>query len=268
MAIKFSDFLTSLQTQRKAVTGRPPSRSEVSGVVAGLAETADIRLSRARSLTLQEKEIEQRETLQTERLAESKRQFDENLAQEVRFAEEAQDAAQKASALKGAVGGGVLAAGLGGIASLGAAGAAEVGVFGTLAAGVVNPLIPIVGAIAGFALSESWICTATNVSIGCSVKIDKAMDELKRYAIKNHRDALNFYLKIGPDLTKSFNGDKEFYQGIRTKMLLPITEKVAAGDIEGAYQLYKTDTSELIEEYMPHLIDDLEKVLELDKEAA
>ena len=76
----FAEILSNLRKQRAAVSGRPPSKQEVAGVVAGIQSGADERLSRRadRELTerLQETQIGATAEQNAKTLAEQKRQFD------------------------------------------------------------------------------------------------------------------------------------------------------------------------------------------------
>ncbi len=169
-------FTEALSTARRKsrLVGRPLSRGEVSGISSGFAEAASLRLSRQKSLSLQEREIGQRETLQTraeeataERQTQAEASERERQAERIRSTEEmeasrleeiritrkaqqaaarrAEEAAEVSTGAKVATGVGVAVAGGLAASQLVFAGGLALGPIGIIGAGIILGIAAIAG---------------------------------------------------------------------------------------------------------------------------
>ncbi len=251
------------------ISGRPITKQEVSGIAAGQAESASVRLARSKGLELEEERIETTKTLQTERL-EAGVTAAEKLATEragVRatslrlFEEEKEESEEKEraaaiGAVGGAVAGGFIGFWVGGPvgASFGAGLGAQLG-------SALGPFDPGLRAISG----ASYICTATNETIGLSDDENLALLRFRQYVKVNHRNVLKFYLEVGPEIVKAIGDDKQFYSHLKDVYIMRVIINSESSHQERAFWIYRTMIVALIKKYTPHLLERAKEVVRNDK---
>jgi hypothetical protein len=101
----------------------------------------------------------------------------------------------------------------------------------------------------------TWICTATKEAVGTTKEERKAMKLLRRYTKATHPEWLKAYRLQGPALiraiAKKVSDKTEFYQGVRDRLIVPVVSMVCAGDLEGAYALYRKITIDICAKFAP-----------------
>ena len=243
------------------ISGRPITKQEVSGIAAGQAESASVRLARSKGLELEEERIETTKTLQTERL-EAGVTAAEKLATEragVRatslrlFEEEKEEQKTKErAAAVGAVAGGIVGGVFGGV------GGAQVG---AIAGSQIAPHDPLLKVVLGL----SFICTATNETIGLSDDENQALLRFRHYVKVNHREVLKFYLEVGPEIVKAIGDDKQFYSHLKDVYIMRVIINSESSHQERAFWIYRTMIVALIKKYTPHLLERAKEVVRNDK---
>ncbi|MFA5340414.1 MAG: hypothetical protein WC332_01430 [Clostridia bacterium] len=112
----------------------------------------------------------------------------------------------------------------------------------------------VVGGIVGgvSALVDSHICTATHKIVGMSKEEIEKMKSLKEYALEKHFGWINSYMNNAPELileiTAQENNLVDFYKGIRTILIEPISKEE---DMEKCFHIYLAVTKLLFKAYMP-----------------
>ena len=260
-------FTEQLAAARRTaqISGRPITKQEVSGIAAGAAESASVRLARSKGLELEEERIETTKTLQTERL-EAGVTAAEKLATEragvratsLRLFEEEkeeQETKERAAAV-GAVAGGVVGGIFGGV------GGAQVG---AIAGSQIAPHDPLLRAVVG----SSFICTATKNEAGLYAEDVEALARFKLYAKQNHGLLLDYYLEIGPEITRAIADQEKdlsaFYLEIKKTMIQPVIVNMESSHGEQACKIYMDRVGRLIKKYTPHLLERWQEVVRNDK---
>jgi len=309
--LNFSQALMDAK-RRAQLSGRPLSRQEASGIAEGYASSAAERLAKAKTVALQEEQTrtnllavqqQNEQAAVAAKLAQetfdakvAQDAADAKLAQETFDAKVAQDArdfqqrqfetnAQMAAAEKAgklAATGQKITAGVGGAVAGGTAGGAIGGMIsGGQAGSVAGPYGTVIGAVVGLVAglvgaNNSYLCTETNKQSGLEDASVQFLNTFKKYADKNHKGVLDFYLRVGPGITKAIEereGEftKQFYDNLKVSMIGPVIDMIIKGEFEEAFQLYQKTTLDLILMFTPELYKEAETVKKIDeglKEAA
>ena len=135
---------------------------------------------------------------------------------------------------------------------------------GSIATGAVagaalgGPPGAIIGGIIGFAVDKisnaTWLCTKTKGTIGMTKEEWSSIGKFRQYAKENHKDWLEVYIKIGPDLLNKINGDNEFYNKLKEEFIIPIIKLTDGGFYDAAYRAYKSTVVQLVRDYAPELM--------------
>lgn len=142
----------------------------------------------------------------------------------------------------------ITGAGAGALA--GAAVGAKIGAIG-------GPVGAVIGGVVGLVTSGgSWICTRTKDLVGFKDEEWEMISKFRKYAVKNHSDWLEAYLKVGPELLVAMDGDKKFYADLKETFLMPIINLSMGGFYEAAYKTYKSVVIQLVEKYKPSLMEE------------
>lgn len=272
MLTNFTNALMDLK-RRSSLQGRPVSRNESAGIAEGFANTASERLSRKKQLQIQEKELRFR---QSQSLVEMKER-DEARQREARGSMGAAGAA--GGYMVGSAVGASMAAGASSAALAGGATAAGAAAAGASAGAWAGPIGAGVGLAVGVGLNllgvdiGSWLCTETGKHVGLDKHDKKTLKLFREWAKKARPNFLKFYLRIGPELTKSIEGlsdVEEFYKNLKVSMIKPVISLVSQGKQEEAGDLYIKHTKVLIGFYTPRHSAEAEVADRLDdiKEAA
>lgn len=166
------------------------------------------------------------------------------------------------------------------LAETGTMGAAAAGTTGAEAAGsalasstaagsTIGPWGTAIGAVVGLVVTgvqaltkDSWLCTEVNSIHRLSDEQEKAMSKLRRYVIKNHREDAKAYLVNGHRLVDKIKDDIDsvarFYESVNLDLVIPCTDLVLKGDLEGAYIHYKTYTLDLCLKHNVDLYKEIE----------
>jgi len=236
-----------MEAKRKAqLTGRPLTQQETSGIAQGYAESSSERNVRAQTIANQEKEIAQREKLQATELQAAKERQAAELAQrkseqqaQMAAAEAADKRAEKQQTVTSVAAG----AAIGGYVAAGTA--------------VGGPWGAVIGAVAGYAVSRSHLCTATKNETGLEKDHVETLKRFRNYVNECHRGPLEFYLEVGPEITRSIsekeNDQKAFYEALKSDLIYPVIVHTDSCHHEQAYRLYRNFVGKLILRYTPHL---------------
>jgi len=98
----------------------------------------------------------------------------------------------------------------------------------------------------------TWICTEIDQRFGISEEEKGLLSKLRRYTIKNHRKDARRYLKDAHALTTAMNkvpGIDSVYFGLKESLVSKCCEIIRGGNLEAAYEWYKSITSELCAKY-------------------
>lgn len=201
----FVDLLSDIR-RKSQITGRPLTKNETAGAIAGQEEGANERLSRGRQLKLQESELAMR-TYENSRTMK---------AQE-RTAKVAQSQKQKSSAVTGGMVGGYLAAGT----------------------AVGGPIGAVLGAAVGFLIGDCIIITACTSRDAYEVNIARMYRDnnmnihelLGYYALAYYIVPIIERFKPVKMLTKKLLVDSlvdygEWHMSLKPKMKHPIMSKL------------------------------------------
>ncbi len=231
------------------ISGRPITKQEVSGIAAGSAESASARLARSKGLEFEERRVD----ISEEAAETQKSQFAKTLAQrreetrlEVAAAESAAKREEKQQRQTTVIA----------TTALGAYVASGTAVGGPVGAGV--------GLLIGLA-ATSFICTATNEAAGLTGYENRALLRFRHYVKTNHRNVLEFYLEVGPEIVKAIGNDKAFYENIKENMIMPVIIHSESSHQEQAFWIYRTWIVKLIKKYTPHLLERAKEVVRNDK---
>ena len=238
----FTDALSRLRTQKAAISGRGPSKSEVAGVIEAQARTADERLARKQELNQQEEMIR----LQKESQAESKRQFEEKLAFDAETKEMQRQAAREAQ--KPTIGSVVGSAG---------SGAAAGAMIGSVIPGLGTGIGAAVGGVVGAVSGGSWICSEVHKHEKWKLSEQKALIKLMKWAYVHQKEEFMQYQKHGPEIIKRVTEPL----ALKEKFLVPIVDLVQEGKMKEAYLIYRSFTRKLAKELMPEAYEEYKEAV-------
>jgi len=140
--------------------------------------------------------------------------------------------------------------------------AAKMAAMGAVVGGAIGSVIPgagtmvgaAVGGMLGGAVGGSWLCTETEKKIGLDEYTIDALRRFRRYAVKNHRQVMKYYLKVGPQLIeKIYEKDNacSTFEHFKENVINPVVVHTDSSQPEIAYQIYKQRVIELIREFLP-----------------
>lgn len=121
---------------------------------------------------------------------------------------------------------------------------------GTTGSKTIDTILNPVGKALG-----TWLCTKTKETVGMDDDEWETIGKFREYVYKNHLDWISFYVKIGPELVETINGDKSFYSDLKNTFLKPVIGLTKGGFMEAAYLSYKSATIQLINKYKPELME-------------
>jgi hypothetical protein len=115
----------------------------------------------------------------------------------------------------------------------------------------------ILGAVGGLVGSSTWLCTAIEEHVGVSKEEKKAMRRLRRYTRRHHSTWLASYLVFGRLLVNYIDKVEDdkilFYARLKPVLVYPVVKLVGEGKMEEAFELYRTETMNVIKSYLPVL---------------
>jgi len=121
---------------------------------------------------------------------------------------------------------------------------------GTAAGAIIGA---VVGTVDWATSGGTWICTAIDTLLGLSPETKRALYDLRRYSVQHHKEEARKYFKNGFMLVQKINEMApemvRTYTYLKTHLVAKCVELVQQGDLEAAYQRYRTITEELCAQY-------------------
>lgn len=116
--------------------------------------------------------------------------------------------------------------------------------------GFVNDIVGVVG---------THYCTEVDRAVGLSDEDKATLRDFLKYSMKNHRDAVKYYLGKGPEVVKyiydAHDNGAEVFAEMNKALVQPTIEFMKSGEPEKAYRHYADFGDKLFHDYTPHLVE-------------